>query len=89
VSIKIIDLPDDGQDKPLVISRDQLAELGQHFALQMDGWMTSDQVCDWLQLRKDYLYDLVAHDRIPHVKLGPRILRFKRTELDAWIESHR
>lgn len=90
MSIKIIDLEgSEDDDREVVLGRAQLMELGQYFALQMDGWMTSEQVCDWLQLRQDYLYTLVADGRIPFVKLGPRILRFRRTELEAWIESHR
>lgn len=88
MSIKIVDVEEGAEEPEFIISRDQLAELGQHFALQVDGWMTSDQVCEWLQLRRDYLYDLVAHDRIPYVKLG-RLLRFKRAELEEWIEGHR
>jgi excisionase family DNA binding protein len=88
VSIKIVDREQDGEEPKVLLTHDQIAELSQQISLQIDGWMTSDQVCEWLQLRREYLYDLVATDRIPYVKLG-RLLRFKRAELEAWIEEHR
>lgn len=68
------------------LSPRQLDELAERYALYRhnDGYMTTRQVCEWLQLRRDYLYDLVAAHGIPYVKLG-RLLRFKRSELEAWI----
>lgn len=34
------------------------------------------------------LYALVAQKRIPHVRLGPRLVRFPRAKLDAWLRQH-
>jgi excisionase family DNA binding protein len=34
------------------------------------------------------LYALVAQRRIPHVRLGPRLVRFSRTQLEAWLSEH-
>jgi excisionase family DNA binding protein len=34
------------------------------------------------------LYALVHDRRIPHVRLGRRLVRFSRTELERWIESN-
>ncbi|MGQ0506798.1 MAG: helix-turn-helix transcriptional regulator [Myxococcaceae bacterium] len=31
------------------------------------------------------LYAMVHQRRIPHVRLGPRLVRFRRNELDAWL----
>lgn len=71
------------------ITDDQLLKLLDRVADMLSStWMTSDQVCDWLQIRRDYLYHLVAEDRIPHVKIG-RLLRFKRAELVQWVETFR
>lgn len=53
-----------------------------------DSWMSTDQVCEWMNVEKDWLYDRVAKKGIPHVKVG-RLLRFKRSELEDWIEGHR
>ncbi len=55
---------------------------------QDDGYMTSEQVCEWLQVKMDWLYDKVSKNEIPYVKIG-RILRFKKTEMVTWVEEHR
>jgi excisionase family DNA binding protein len=34
------------------------------------------------------LYALVAESRIPHVRLGPRLVRFRRSEIEAWLAAH-
>ncbi|MGQ0506758.1 MAG: helix-turn-helix domain-containing protein [Myxococcaceae bacterium] len=35
------------------------------------------------------LYCWVHERRIPHVRLGPRLVRFRRAELDGWLaERH-
>jgi excisionase family DNA binding protein len=31
------------------------------------------------------VYALVHQRRIPHVRLGPRLVRFRKEELDEWI----
>jgi len=51
-------------------------------------WMTLDEVCDYLNLSKSSIYKLTMKNGIPFYKLG-RILKFKRAEVDEWIESHR
>lgn len=35
------------------------------------------------------LYSLVHHRRIPHVRLGPRFVRFEPAALDAWVAAGR
>jgi excisionase family DNA binding protein len=52
-----------------------------------DDLMTPDEVCAYLKINKDWLYDQVQAGRIPHIRLG-RQLRFRRTELDAYLETH-
>jgi len=39
-------------------------------------------------LAKGTLYNMVSAARIPHVKLGRRVL-FREAELEAWIDQHR
>jgi excisionase family DNA binding protein len=53
-----------------------------------DQWMTPDQVCDWLQVRKDWIYDACQKKKIPHARIG-RQLRFNRAELTEWLEALR
>jgi excisionase family DNA binding protein len=31
------------------------------------------------------LYSWVGRRQIPHVRLGPRLVRFQRSQLDAWF----
>ncbi|MBI3183142.1 MAG: helix-turn-helix domain-containing protein [Myxococcales bacterium] len=31
------------------------------------------------------LYSWVGRQQIPHVRLGPRLVRFRRAEIDAWL----
>ena len=35
------------------------------------------------------VYAWVSRRRIPHVRLGPRLVRFRRGELERWIEVRR
>ena len=35
------------------------------------------------------LYAWVSQKRIPHVRLGPRLVRFERSKLAQWIERRR
>jgi excisionase family DNA binding protein len=35
------------------------------------------------------LYSLVSRRRIPHVRLGRRLVRFDQSQLVAWVAKHR
>lgn len=47
--------------------------------------LTPDQVCDLLQVKKEWLYDAVQAGAVPHLRLGPRQLRFRPADIHAWI----
>ena len=34
------------------------------------------------------LYSLVSRRRIPHLRLGKRLVRFDKTQLAAWVAKH-
>lgn len=34
------------------------------------------------------LYTLVFEKRIPHIRLGKRLVRFSKNEIQAWLKSH-
>jgi excisionase family DNA binding protein len=53
----------------------------------MEKLLTIEQVAEALQVKKSTIYSLVCRKRIPHVKLTGKILRFKLSELQKWIES--
>lgn len=33
------------------------------------------------------LYSMVARGEIPHVRFGKRLVRFRRSEVEAWVTS--
>lgn len=63
--------------------QDQVSEMK-----TVSEWMTLDQVCDYLQLSKSSIYKLTMRNGIPFYKLA-KTLKFKRSEVDDWIASHR
>ncbi len=53
----------------------------------LDELVGYDQVeAEW-KVPRGTLYYWVARGKIPHVRLGPRSVRFRRHELRHWLES--
>lgn len=50
--------------------------------------LTYEQAARRLALKRGTLYALVSARRIPHVRMSSRIVRFKASDLDAWVASH-
>ena len=46
------------------------------------------EVCELLRVPPGTIYQLTHRGRIPHFKIANR-LRFRRSEVLAWIEAHR
>ena len=55
----------------------------------MGDLLTYEEAANVLNLKIGTLYALVAQGRVPHVRLGRRLVRFSRVELDAWVRQHR
>jgi len=53
---------------------------------KMDSHLTYSEVAQLLGLKPGTLYSLVSRKRIPHIKLGKRLVRFPRRLLLEWIE---
>ena len=54
----------------------------------VDELLTVDEVCAWFKVSKDWVYDEVEAGRLPHVRLGRRHLRFRRSDLDWYIGAN-
>lgn len=48
--------------------------------------LTADQVCDLLQVKKDWLYEQTAGGKFPHIKLG-RHVRFRPVDVQDFLSA--
>jgi len=54
------------------------------------GFLNIDEVAELTGYARQTLYGLVSAGRIPYIKRpGSKFLRFKRTEVEAWMTSNR
>jgi excisionase family DNA binding protein len=53
----------------------------------MDNLLTYADAATHLNMKLGTLYALVSQKRIPHVRLGRRLVRFSRVALDAWLQA--
>lgn len=49
--------------------------------------LTVKQVAEYLQLKESTIYSWAQDGRIPAIKIG-RTWRFRRADLDAWLQQH-
>jgi len=54
--------------------------------LDNDRLLNMDEAASLLNIKKSTVYSLVMRREIPVVKIG-RLSRFRRQDLDRWIES--
>jgi excisionase family DNA binding protein len=52
-----------------------------------DEYMTVDGVADLIKCSKLTIYGMVAKKKIPYKKPSRRLLRFKKSEILAWIDG--
>ena len=48
-----------------------------------------DELAEWLNVPKQFLYRMTSEGRIPFVRVGPRFIRFRPSEISAWLEQNR
>ena len=54
----------------------------------MNNFMTYNEASEYLNLKVGTLYCLVSRKQIPHLRLGGRLVRFRRADLDAWLVAN-
>ena len=54
----------------------------------MASYLTVDELCKKLKLRKSRIYELTHLRKIPHMKVG-RTLLFDEEEIDRWLKDKR
>lgn len=53
--------------------------------LYMNGsLLTADEVADYLQVKRSWVYAQTRANRIPHVRLG-RYVRYRQDAVERWI----
>src|SRR5438093_5409279 len=53
-----------------------------------ESFLTTEEVLDYLQVNLRTVYRLIKAGKIPAVRVG-RQWRFRKRDIDAWLESHR
>ena len=56
--------------------------------MEQDRLMTAGELAEYLSVPRGSIYNMVYERRIPHIKLGRRV-RFRRDEIDRWLEERR
>ena len=57
--------------------------------MQNTKMLNYKQTAEYLGVPVGTVYALVSQNRIPHVRLGPRFVRFPELDLQKWIEDKR
>lgn len=52
------------------------------------GLMTIGQISEYLKVKIKTVYAWAESGELPHYKIG-RLIRFKKADIDVWIEEHR
>jgi len=54
---------------------------------RQDELVSLDELCKLLKVRKSYIYKLTSRNIIPFYRIGG--LKFKLSEVEAWIEQNK
>lgn len=52
-------------------------------------YLTPDEICEWLNIKKPYLSRLINEKQFPVIKLGHRSLRFDEEAVNNWLEKRK
>jgi excisionase family DNA binding protein len=59
-----------------------------HGELNMDKWLTLEQIAEYLQMSESSIYKMAQAGKIPANKVG-RQWRFKKEVIDRWVEKRK
>jgi excisionase family DNA binding protein len=51
-------------------------------------FLTIGELSEYLNLKRSNLYTMVENGELPHYRIG-RLIRFKKDEVNQWMEAHR
>lgn len=54
-----------------------------------DKFMTVDELAQYLGFERQTIYNKIHNNQIPFHKIGLKAVRFKKAEIDAWIEKQK
>jgi len=52
-----------------------------------DQYMSVNDVCDLLNLKKNFVYKLVNEGKLPHLRFE-KLIRIRRSDVDIWITKN-
>jgi excisionase family DNA binding protein len=53
--------------------------------MQLSDWMTIKDASRYLNMSVGFLRKAVREKRVPFARVGTKVLRFRREELDHWL----
>jgi excisionase family DNA binding protein len=53
-----------------------------------DGWLSINEAACYLKMSTSFIRKQVRHQHIPFARPGGKVLRFRRSDLDRWLESN-
>ena len=69
-----------------ILSRNRIVN-AQGGTMEQNVLLNVKQVAQYLQLKESTIYSWAQDKKIPAIKIG-RTWRFRRSDLDTWLESH-
>jgi excisionase family DNA binding protein len=52
----------------------------------LDKMLTPEELAEWWNVSKDWIWDAVQAGRIPHTRIGTRTLRFRRADMIDYLK---
>jgi excisionase family DNA binding protein len=65
-----------------------IRQKGDHAETQRSGFLKIQEIAGYLGIKVSTIYALVERRGIPHYRVG-RLVRFKKSEVDQWMEGQR